>query len=149
MPPESRIAISIPSRLDHLDLVQAVAEEGARLAGLDDDAKLDFGLAVREGVVNAIKHAHKYEPREPVEIAFEQVGDTLSATIVDQGPGFDPASVPDPREPENLMRTSGRGLFLIHGLVDEVRFTQRARGMELVLVKRRAAEKLREASSGT
>ncbi len=136
MASEDRIALSVPSRLDHLDMLQAVAEEVARLAGLGEDARLDLGLAVREGVVNAMKHAHGFDASHPVQVTFDRQGNDLSVSIRDEGQGFDPSTIPDPREPENLLRTSGRGLFLIHGLVDDFRIVHHPRGMELVLVKR-------------
>ncbi len=136
MPSESRISLSVPSRLDHLDMLQAVAEEVARLVGFGEDARLDLGLAVREGVVNAMKHAHGFDATHPVDVTFDREGNNLSVSIRDEGAGFDPSTIPDPREPENLLRTSGRGLFLIHGLVDELRIVKHPRGMELVLVKR-------------
>ncbi len=66
MPADTRITMSVPSRLDLLDLLQAVAEEIARIAGFADEARLDFGLAVREGVVNAMKHAHSFVASQPV-----------------------------------------------------------------------------------
>ena len=130
--------MTIPSRLDHVDLLQSVAEEIARLYGFEDDARMDLGLAVREGVSNAMKHAHGFEARHPVRVMFEEECGSLQVSILDQGPGFDPDAIPDPRAPENLLRTSGRGLFMIHGLVDEVRFIHHTRGMELIMVKRLA-----------
>lgn len=144
--------ITVPSRLDHLDLLQAVAEEVARLAGLDDDARLDFGLAVREGAVNAMKHAHRLEPAHPVRCLFRQVKDGVEASIRDEGPGFDPAATPDPRAPENLLRSSGRGLFLIRSLVDRVDFVRHRddgeAGMELVLFKGPGVRRAASAESG-
>ncbi len=128
--------MTVPSRLDHLDLVQGVAEEIGRLAGFEEDARLDLGLAVREGTVNAMKHAHGLDPSRPVLLVFEHRDCTVQVSVVDHGQGFDPDTLPDPREPENLLRTSGRGLFLIRSLVDEIQFVQRTNGMELVMVKR-------------
>ncbi len=138
MSPPRTVHLSLPSRLDHLNLVQEVAEEIAQIAGLDEDGRLDFGLAVREGVVNAMKHAHGFDETKPVELTFvvEDDGTHLSATIVDHGPGFDPERTPDPTAPENLLKTSGRGLLLMRSLVDEVRYERRRTGMSLRLVKR-------------
>ncbi len=128
--------MSVPSRLDHLDLLQAVCERIARIAGFDDDGVLDLGLAVREGAINAMKHAHHFDAALPVALDFRMHDATLEISILDRGPGFDPAAQPDPREPENLLRPCGRGLFLIRSLVDEVSFVHRDGGMEVVLVKR-------------
>ncbi len=142
-----RVSITVPSRLDHLDLVQGLAEEVGRLAGLEDDACLDLGLAVREGAVNAMKHAHALDPARPVLVLFDHADSCVQVSVIDQGQGFDPESLPDPRTPENLLRTSGRGLFLIRSLVDEVRFVQRTSGMELIMTKRCASQDGKAATS--
>lgn len=136
MPERSHIAMVVPSRIDHLDLLQAVCERIARLAGFDDDGVMDLGLAVREGAINAMKHAHNFDAKKPVAVDFRLNGATLEVSIADSGAGFDPSSLPDPRAPENLLRSSGRGLFLIHSLVDDVTFIPRQPGMEIVMVKR-------------
>ncbi len=139
MKAETRMALTVPSRLDHLDLVQAVAEEVARLAGCDDSDRLDLALAVREAAVNAMKHAHGYDAGRAVEVEFTTSGAGLRVCVRDEGPGFDPQGLPDPTAPENLLRPCGRGLFLIRSLVDELRISARPRGMELVMVKHLAA----------
>jgi len=132
----SQVSLIAPSSLDHLDLVQAVAEQVARLAGLPEERQLDFGLAVREGAINAMKHGHKFDAKRTVRLEFRFRSECLEVSIVDHGPGFDPAELPDPRSPENLLRSSGRGLFLIRSLVDQVHFIQHDNGMELLLRKR-------------
>lgn len=138
MTANNRISLGVPSRIDHLDLLQGVAERLARMAGLDEDATLDLALAVREACINAMKHAHQFDETRLVRVEFATQPDAVSVAVRDEGPGFDPAACPDPRDPENLLRTCGRGLFLIRSLVDEVRFRHLRGGMELVLVKRLA-----------
>ncbi len=130
------VSLLVPSRLDHLDLVQATAEQIARLAGCTAEPQMDFALAVREGAVNAMKHAHGLDASRFVRLEFRCTREFIEVSIVDQGPGFDPAMLPDPRTPENLMRSSGRGLFLIRSLVDRIHFIQHDNGMELVIRKR-------------
>ena len=132
----SQVSLIAPSSADHLDLIQAVAEQVAQLAGLTDERQLDFGLAVREGAINAMKHGHKFDAKRTVRLEFRFRGDCVEVSIVDHGPGFDPTELPDPRSPENLLRSSGRGLFLIRSLVDQVHFIQHDNGMELLLRKR-------------
>ncbi|MCU0224778.1 MAG: ATP-binding protein [Acidobacteria bacterium] len=134
-----RISMSLPSRPEYLDLVQDVVVSVARLCGFAEDGQMDIGLAMREGAVNAMKHGNKLDPRLPIEVEITGSIERITMTIRDRGTGFDPASVPDPTLPENILKSSGRGLFLIHTLVDEVRFHPRSPGTELVLVKRRPA----------
>jgi serine/threonine-protein kinase RsbW len=136
MSADDRISLLVPSRVDHLDLIQATAEQLARLAGCSAAPQLDFGLAVREGAVNAMKHAHRLNPSQFVRLEFRCSTGFIEVSIVDHGPGFDPATLPDPRVPENLLSSSGRGLFLIRSLVDQVHFIQHDDGMELILRKR-------------
>jgi serine/threonine-protein kinase RsbW len=127
------VGLSVPSRVEHLDILQDVAERLASLAGLDREQCLDFGLAVREGAINAMKHGHGFEASRPVALTFRFDENELVARIRDTGEGFDPRSIPDPTVPENLLRSSGRGLLLIHSLVDEVSFERHDVGMELVI----------------
>ncbi|MBP7147457.1 MAG: ATP-binding protein [Acidobacteria bacterium] len=135
----TRIAVIVPSRLDHLDLLQRVAEAVGQLAGFDEDAQLDMGLAVREGAINAMKHGNRLDASLSVEIVFQADADGLRVAVSDRGHGFDPTGVPDPTAPENLLRSHGRGLLLIRSLVDEVQFVQTEHGMQLVLIKHRSA----------
>ena len=135
----SRISLSVPSRLELLDMIQGAAEESARLAGFEEDARLDFGLAVREGAANAMKHAHGLQAQQPVELAFDiEPSAAVAVSILDRGPGFDPDATPDPCAPEN--NGSGGGLVLSRSLVDEVSFRHLDTGMELRMVKRVAGQ---------
>lgn len=131
----SRIAITLPSSLSALDLAQMVAEQIAKTTGFDEDGQLDFGLAIREGAINAMKHGNGFEESVPVQIEFEMADTTIKASIVDRGDGFDPDDRPDPTSPENVWRTSGRGLLLIRSLVDELSFARLPDGMQITLTK--------------
>lgn len=132
----TRVCLTVPSRLDHLDLLQELAEATARIAGFAEDQRLDLGLAVREAAINAMKHGNRLDPRREVKATFTCNAESMHIAILDQGNGFDPGSVPDPTAPENLLRSSGRGLLLIRTLVEEVEFHRTSSGMEIVLSKR-------------
>jgi serine/threonine-protein kinase RsbW len=127
-----------------LDFVQVASDHLGRLAGLDDDALHWVGVAVRESVINAIKHGNRDDERKHVYVEFTPLSNSTPAGIAirvrDEGPGFDPADVPDPLAPENVLKASGRGIFIIRTFMDEMRL-QRAPegGMEVVMVKRVAA----------
>jgi serine/threonine-protein kinase RsbW len=94
-------------------------------------------VAVRESVVNAIKHGNGLDSDKRVEIAFTIGAKALEVTIHDQGKGFDPASVPDPLAQENLLKADGRGIFFMKSFMDEVAYSFAPQGGTLVrMVKR-------------
>lgn len=120
--------------------VEAAAEKFATEAGLDEDERFHVTMAVREATVNAVLHGNEYNPEKFVEVCMENTGAALVFVICDQGKGLNPDELPDPLAPENLLRGSGRGIFLIRSFMDEVHFRQLHPGTELTLVKRLSAE---------
>ncbi len=121
--------------MESVGVVEAAAEKMATQAGLDEDECFRVTMAVREAAVNAVLHGNEYDPSKQISVSFENTGSSLIIKIADQGKGLDPDSLPDPREPENLLRGTGRGIFLIRSFLDEVHFRQLHPGTELTLVK--------------
>lgn len=119
--------------------VEAAAERLATEAGLNEDERFHVTMAVREAAVNAVLHGNDYDPSRHIAVGLENTGKDLVFTIADEGRGFIPDTVPDPLAPENLLRGTGRGIFLIRSLMDEVHFRQLNPGTELTLVKHLAA----------
>ena len=124
-----------------LDFVQVVSDHVGRMSGLDDEALHWVGVAVRESVINAIKHGNREDERKRVHVEFTTLnGDAPPGLLIrvrDEGPGFDPDNVPDPLAPENVLKSSGRGIFLIRNFMDELELRRAPEGgMELVMVKR-------------
>src|SRR4051812_49982055 len=115
-----RIEITISSRFENIELVQVIAEHLCENAGVDEDGSHWIGMAVREAVANAIKHGNKLDVHKKVHALFDLNGPELSIRISDQGEGFDPTKVSDPLNPQNLMKTSGRGIFYMRTFMDEV-----------------------------
>ena len=95
-------------------------------------------MAVREAAVNAVLHGNAYDPSKKLTVGFDTTGDALVISIADQGRGLDPETLPDPLAPENLLKQSGRGIFLIRTFMDEVKFRLLHPGTEITLIKRRA-----------
>lgn len=127
------------SDIDMLDLVQVVGDHLGRQAGLDDEALHWVSVAVRESVTNAIRHGNRSDAAKRVHVEFTYLGAGagLSIRVRDEGPGFDPECLPDPLAPENLLKPSGRGIFLIKSFMDELELRRAPEGgMELVMVKR-------------
>lgn len=125
------------STLDSVNRAEELADKLARDSGFDEDERHRIALAVREAAVNAVYHGNQYDPAKKITVGFESTGAGLTVTIRDQGKGVIPEEVPDPLAPENLLRGSGRGIFLIRAFMDEVRFRVMDPGTEITLVKRR------------
>jgi serine/threonine-protein kinase RsbW len=121
--------------MESVEVVEAAADEMAVEAGLDEDQRFHIAMAVREASINAVLHGNEYDPTRQIEVTLENTGKDLRIAIADEGRGFDPGKVPDPLAQENLLRGTGRGIFLIRSLMDEVHFRQLHPGTELTLVK--------------
>jgi serine/threonine-protein kinase RsbW len=123
-----------------VDSAEELALRTAQSLGLDEDELVHFGMAVRECMVNAVVHGNRYSQDKKVHLDIERSPDRIVVTIRDEGSGFDPASLPDPLAPENLLRQSGRGLLLTRTFVDELSVNSRpGTGTEVRLVKKRPA----------
>jgi serine/threonine-protein kinase RsbW len=133
----SRVSFTLDSSLDSVNKVELTAEQTAHQAGFDEDTATHVAMAVREAAVNAVLHGNAYDPTKHMIASFEITSDALVIRITDQGPGLDPDSIPDPLAPENILRGSGRGIFLIKAFMDEVHFRQLHPGTELTLTKHR------------
>jgi len=122
---------------DARQVVTVVALDVATLTELvDEDVRDGISMAVREAMINAVLHGNAYDPAKRVNLTLEQNGRELIVTIGDEGKGLEPEEVPDPLAPENLMKQSGRGIFLIRAFMDEVRFRKLEPGTEITLIKR-------------
>ncbi|HUA91781.1 MAG TPA: ATP-binding protein [Terracidiphilus sp.] len=132
---KGRWSFRLNSTMESVGEVEATAERLATEAGLDEDLTFHIAMAVREATVNAVLHGNEYDPARQVEVIFENTGTDFIFTISDEGRGFDPDHLPDPSAPENLLRGTGRGIFLIRSLMDEVHFRQLHPGTELTLIK--------------
>ena len=131
-----RIEITISSRFENIELVQVIAEHLCENAGVDEDGSHWVGMAVREAVANAIKHGNKLDISKKVNATFDLEGPDLMITISDQGDGFDPEKVSDPLNPQNLMKTSGRGIFYMKTFMDQIQYSFRPGvGTSLLMTK--------------
>ncbi len=133
----NKIEVSIGSALEYLDLVQTVTDCITSFMGFDDDTAHWIGMSVRESVTNAIQHGNKLDQSKKVDIRFEVGPDCLEISVKDQGNGFQEENLPNPLDPENLLKPSGRGIFYIRSFMDEVEFKQLSQGgMEVHMVKK-------------
>lgn len=94
---------------------------------------LNFRVGLTEALSNAMLYGHADDPSKRVVVQVALLEGRVEATVRDEGPGFDPSSIPDPTTPENITRTCGRGLFLMRELLDEVSYNARGNEVKLVL----------------
>ena len=137
------VRIQIHSKFDMVDFVQVVSDRIGQLAGLDEDTVHWIGVAVRESVINAIKHGNREHPDKHVTVEFafvpEDAPTELVVRVVDEGEGFEPQEVADPLAPENILKSSGRGIFFMRSFMDDVQLHRAPEGgMEVRMVKKLA-----------
>jgi serine/threonine-protein kinase RsbW len=134
------VRVEFTSAFEMLDFVQLVSDRIARDVGLDDEAVHWVGVAIRESVINAIKHGNQNDTSKHVFVEFEAEAQTVPELVIrvrDQGAGFDPESIADPLAAENLLKGSGRGIFLIRSFMDDVQLKRAPQGgMEIRMIKR-------------
>ena len=131
----NRVSFTLDSTLETVNSAEETAGRMATEAGFDDEDVMKISMAVREAAVNAVMHGNAYNPAKKVTLAFERTAGDLVITIRDQGPGLDASKIPDPLAPENLMKTSGRGIFLIRSFMDVVEIHPSQSGTELKMIK--------------
>ena len=133
------IKLDIASRIELLEVVQTLVANITSHLQFEEDAAHYMSVAIRESLVNAIKHGNKLDESKRVLIAFTLHDDGLEVEVHDEGPGFDPGRVPDPLAPENLLKAGGRGIFFMRQFMDEVRYEFPPGGGTLVhMLKKRA-----------
>lgn len=121
--------------MESVNEVETAAAKMANEAGLSEDDCFHISMAVREAAINAVLHGNEYDPARQIAVSLENSGAALTIVIADQGKGLDPDTLPDPLAPDNLLRGTGRGIFLIRSFMDEVHFRQLHPGTELTMVK--------------
>jgi serine/threonine-protein kinase RsbW len=130
-------SLTLPSTLTSVDVVEAKAEEFAKRAGFDEDTASQIAMISREAAANAVLHGNKSDPAKHVRMGLTLTPEQLAISLADEGKGFDPSAVPDPLSPAGLLRPSGRGIFLMRAIMDEVNFRALSPGTEITLIKRR------------
>ena len=128
----SRVSFTLDSSLDSVNKIELTAEQIAQRAGFDEDTIPHIAMAVREAAVNAVLHGNRQDEVKLVEVAFKSSPGAIEITVRDQGAGFDPKSVPDPTDPQNILKTSGRGILFMRTFMDEVEWSRHPEGGTMV-----------------
>jgi serine/threonine-protein kinase RsbW len=131
----TRVSYTLESTLESVNTAEQAALELAAKSGFDQDDCGRIGIAVREATVNAVLHGNRYDPAKRVTVCLESTPESLTIAVRDEGPGLDPATLPDPLAPENFLKSSGRGIFLIRAFMDEVGFPEVSTGTEIAMTK--------------
>lgn len=130
--------ITLPSLIESVDEAAQTAEDFAKSRGFSEDLISSVDLAIRESVANAVKHGNKFDETKKVEVKFADVSDGLEITVRDHGAGFAVDDIPDPTNPENLLKSNGRGILFMNSFMDEVNWENHPDGGMIVkMLKRR------------
>ena len=103
-----------------MELVQDISESIGRMVGFDEDGRYWVSLSVRESVTNAILHGNQEDAAKKVGVQFKISDDCLTIFVQDEGAGFDERRLPDPLDPGNILKPSGRGIFYVRSFMDDV-----------------------------
>jgi serine/threonine-protein kinase RsbW len=132
-----RIQVTLETLLESVDLAESITMRIAEAAGFAEDELHKMGMAVREGVINAYNYGNQQDRRKKILMTVELDPEKMVVRVLDEGKGFELTEVPDPLAEENLLRTSGRGLFLMKAFMDEFNVEKGPNGgAELVMVKK-------------
>ena len=118
----------LPSHIEAVADAAAAATDFIQSCVVGEEAAFGIDVAVREAITNAIVHGNKEDEAKTVELTLNCLGHELEIEVRDQGEGFDPNSVPDPTDPSNILKTSGRGIFLMRTFMDDVQWSMRPEG---------------------
>ena len=130
--------LQLISSYENIELAERMLVELCNSARIGEETTYWAGMALREALANAIKHGNKLNPEKSVFVRLcIQPEDELHIEVEDEGEGFDPGAIADPTSPDNLMRSSGRGVFYMRQFMDEVKFAAGGRGGTRIELKKR------------
>jgi serine/threonine-protein kinase RsbW len=135
--PNQRLEVTLDTQLESVDLAESIVTRVAEAAGFGEDDLHKLGMAVREGVINAYNYGNCQDRRKKIRLAVEFEAETMIVHVVDEGCGFELSDVEDPLAEENLLRTSGRGIFLMRAFMDDLAVRRAPTGgADLVMFKK-------------
>ena len=116
------------SRVGAINEAAAAVTEFLDRLGVSEDVAFKIDMAVREAVTNAVVHGNKLDETKSIELSLKTLSGAIEITVHDQGSGFNPNEVPDPTQKENILKTSGRGIFFMRNFMDEVDWSINPKG---------------------
>jgi serine/threonine-protein kinase RsbW len=138
---ENVVRLTIASQLEFIDLVTNLTDCLTNMAGFDEEAVYWINMAVRESVANAVEHGNQYDPNKAVDVTFVLSSENLHVSVRDRGEGFDPANLPDPLDPLNLLNPAGRGILYMRTFMDQIDYQLHPEGgMVVTMIKTRQSK---------
>src|SRR6266849_7859942 len=144
-----RIEVTLETLLESVDLAEDITLRVADAAGFDEEQRYRIGMSVREGVINAYQYGNLQVRDRKIFLIFELNEDKLLIRVLDQGAGFSLSEVPDPLAEENLLKSSGRGIFLMRAVMDEFSVARGTNGGAEVVMAKRCPPARRDAPSAS
>jgi len=134
---DKHLEITLETQVESVNLAEEMCLRVAEAAGFGEDDCYRIGMSVREGVINAFHYGNQERPEKKIHLALDITAEKLIIHVLDEGTGFTLADVPDPLAEENLLSTSGRGIFLMRAFMDEFDVVKgRNGGAEIVMSKK-------------
>ncbi len=125
--------VNLPSKKESMGKIEPILMQVQTIADIPEDRFYNLLISVTEAVNNAIMHGNKFDAEKTVVVSLLATEDFVEIEVQDEGDGFNPDKVADPREPENLLKSSGRGIFIIKSLLDEVLFEKNEIGTKVTM----------------
>ena len=130
--------LKLPSRVEAIEEAATAVAGFVNRSGISEEAAFGIDMAVREAIANAVIHGNKLDETKLVEVKVKSSPDSLEIKVHDQGQGFDPKNISDPTKEENILKSSGRGIFFMRNFMDEVDWSTAPEGGTSVrMIKRR------------
>jgi serine/threonine-protein kinase RsbW len=124
----------LASRFENIEIAELALNELCEQIEVDSDELYWIVTAVREALANAIRHGNRADPERKVRVDCTVADRTVTIWIEDEGDGFDPATIPNPTDPEQLLRPNGRGIFYMQQFMTQVEFSRAKSGGTAVLM---------------
>lgn len=131
----------IESDLNNVHKVEKITEKIAKYMQFSEEEQDSLAISVTEIVGNAVVHGNKRDKSKKVTVVFKYKNDTITVSIQDEGKGFNESDIANPLEPENLLKESGRGIFIVRALMDQVDFIRTKKGTTVRLIKKTKSQK--------
>lgn len=127
----------IPSNIDKIEEAATFVEEAANKMKFSETDIDNIVIAITEAISNAIIHANKNDVKKKVTIEISLNHDSMITKVMDEGPGFNLKKIEDPLHPDNLLKESGRGIFILKSLLDSVDYSFSDKGTTVTLIKKK------------